>query len=121
MSEVRSIRAREQKSCHGRCRLTRRAVLAAKKTGAFRDWKEDDEVSEIFLPLPAGTSKKELVCIITPDKLNIRHVRLGQTLLHVDPLAGPVNPEESTWYLQGELLVIVLAKVACASTEPLGV
>lgn len=82
-----------------------------RKRGAFRDWKEDDEIVEIFLPLPAHSIKKELTCTITATSLHVRHERLGQTLLKADPLAGLVNEEESTWYLQGtSLLIIVLAK-----------
>ena len=35
------------------------------KTGAFQDWTEDHEVVDITLPIPAGTTKKQLVCKIT--------------------------------------------------------
>ena len=59
-----------------------------RKRGAFRDWKEDDEIVEIFLPLPAHSIKKELTCTITATSLHVRHERLGQTLLKADPLAG---------------------------------
>jgi len=86
-------------------------ALTAPKTGAFRDWKEDHEVAEIFLPLPADTLKKDIACVIHADKLLVRHVGLGKTLLHAEPLAGLLVPDESTWYLQGnDLLLIVLAK-----------
>jgi len=81
-----------------------------RKGGAFRDWTEDDQAAELTLPLPADTVKKELVCIITADSLHVRHARLQKTLLRAEPLSGPVLAEESTWYLQGEVLVIVLAK-----------
>jgi chemotaxis protein histidine kinase CheA len=82
-----------------------------RKRGAFRDWKEDDEVAEIFLPLPANTIKKEITCTITATSLHVEHIRLGKTLLKAEPLAGLVNEEESTWYLQGtSVLIICLAK-----------
>jgi hypothetical protein len=89
------------------------APTTATKSGAFRDWKEDAETAEIFLPLPPDTVKKDLVCIITADRLHIRHVRTQQTLLRAEPLAGPIVSEDSTWYLAEEdkLLNIVLAKV----------
>ncbi|KAL3896037.1 MAG: hypothetical protein SGPRY_013364, partial [Prymnesium sp.] len=80
------------------------------KVGAFHDWNEDVETAEIFLPLPEGTKKKELVCSIHADKLIILHKPLGKTLLRAEPLAGLVVPAESTWYLQDEVLMIVLAK-----------
>ena len=89
-----------------------------RKKGAFRDWKEDDEQAELFLPLPANTTKKEVVCTITSTALHVRHVRLGKTLLRAEPLAGLVNEEESTWYLQGtSLLIIVLAKQTIGETK----
>ena len=84
--------------------------VGAPKVGAFRDWDENDEAVEIFLPLPPGTVKKELVCVIAADSLTVRHTRLQQTLLLASPLAGPVMSDESTWYLQGEQLIISLAK-----------
>mmetsp|Transcript_32805 Transcript_32805/g.65298 ORF Transcript_32805/g.65298 Transcript_32805/m.65298 type:complete len:255 (-) Transcript_32805:183-947(-) len=81
------------------------------KTGCFRDWKEDDEVADVTLPLPTGTVKKaDIVCIITAESLHVRHVGQQKTLLRAEPLAGPVIAEESTWYLQGEVLMISLAK-----------
>ena len=87
------------------------ANVGARKTGAFQDWKEDDEITEIFLPLPPNTNKKELACVIAADKLHIRHTRVQKTLLRAEPLAGPVIPEDSTWYIQGDMLMIVLGKV----------
>lgn len=85
--------------------------VGAAKVGPFRDWTEDDEQVEIMLPLPQGTVKKELVVIIEAEMLNVRHTRLQKTLLRASPLAGPVVSEESTWYLQGDaMLIISLAK-----------
>lgn len=84
--------------------------VGAPKVGAFRDWEENDEAVEIFLPLPPATVKKELVCVIMADSLTVRHTRLQQTLLLASPLAGPVMSDESTWYVQGEQLIISLAK-----------
>lgn len=85
--------------------------VGAAKVGPFRDWTEDDEMVEIMLPLPPDTVKKELVCVIEPEMLSIRHTRLQKTLLCASPLAGPVVSEESTWYLQGNaMLVVSLAK-----------
>lgn len=92
--------------------------LTAPKVGAFHDWNEDVETAEIFLPLPEGTKKKELVCSIHADKLIILHKPLGKTLLRAEPLAGLVVPAESTWYLQDEVLMIVLAKVFFSSRMP---
>lgn len=40
----------------------------------------------------------------------MRDIREQRTLLRASPLAGLVNPEESTWFLTGDLLTIVLAK-----------
>ena len=89
-----------------------------RKQGAFRDWKEDDEQAEIFLPLPANTSKKELAVVLTAEALHVRHTRLQKTLLRAEPLAGLVNTEESTWYLQGSsLLILVLAKQTIGETK----
>ena len=87
------------------------------KVGAFRDWKEDDELCEIFLPVPAGTLKADLVVVVTSETIRVRHVKLQKTLLCADPLAGPVQADESTWYLQEELLTIVLAKQWRGSTK----
>ena len=84
--------------------------VGATHTGAFRDWKEDADTVDIFLPLPPATTKGELVCVITPESLHISHARLEVSLLIAEPLAGPVIPEESTWYLEGDLLNLVLAK-----------
>ena len=84
--------------------------VTARKSGAFTDWKEDDQVAEIFLPLPEGTVKKDLLVVIAADKLVVRLMRSQQTLLRADPLAGGVDVDESTWYLQDDLLLLVLAK-----------
>lgn len=83
--------------------------VGATHTGAFREWKEDFETVEIFLPLPPATAKRELVCVITPDSLHISTV-FCTTLLVAQPLAGPVIPEESTWWLEDGVLNLVLAK-----------
>ena len=80
------------------------------KSGAFWDWKEDDAQVELWVPIPPDTIKKDVVCVISADHLVVKHTKLGKTLLHCEPLSGPVNAEESTWYLQGEVLCIVLAK-----------
>ena len=80
------------------------------KTGAFQDWTEDHEVVDITLPIPAGTTKKQLVCKITSDSLHVRHLGSDTTLLRAEPLGGPIDAEESTWYLQGDLLCLQLAK-----------
>jgi hypothetical protein len=89
-----------------------------RKTGAFQDWTEDQDTAELFLPLPRETLKKELVCTITADKLHVWHSRLKQTLLKVEPLAGLIHSEESTWYLQGgSLLVITLTKQRIGATN----
>ena len=82
-----------------------------RKRGAFRDWTEDDGVAELTLPLPAGSVKKDIVCIITAEALTVRHVPTKQVLLRAEPLSGPAVSEESTWYLQGDVMVISLAKV----------
>ena len=94
-------------------------MIAARKSGAFRDWKEDAETAEIFLPLPPDTAKKDLICVITADKLHVRHAPSRTTLLRAEPLAGPVVSEESTWYMAEEdkLLVIVLAKVSASAAS----
>jgi hypothetical protein len=84
--------------------------VGATHTGAFREWKEDFETVEILLPLPPATAKRELVCVITPDSLHIRHTRLQASLLVAQPLTGPVIAEESTWWLEGSMLNLVLAK-----------
>jgi len=84
--------------------------VTAVKGGAFRDWQENDEDASITLPLPVDTSKKDLVCVITAESLHVRHARLQLTLLRAEPLGGPIIPEESTWYLEGPVLTIVLAK-----------
>ena len=85
-------------------------VVTNKKAGAFRDWTEDDQQVELQLPLPPNTQKKDVVCVINKTTLVVRHVPTQQTLLRADPLSGPLIAEDSTWYLQGDLLVIVLAK-----------
>jgi len=81
-----------------------------RKSGPFQDWTEDDAQAELFLPIPADSIKKDIICVITADKLLVKHLKLGETLLHAEPLSGPVLAEESTWYLQGDVLNIVLAK-----------
>lgn len=83
-----------------------------RKVGKFREWTEDHEQAEITLPLPPGTTKKELVCVINAESLLVRHVKSGKTLLKAEPLAGLAIPEESTWYVDGstDRLVIVIAK-----------
>lgn len=91
--------------------------VVARKSGAFTDWKEDDEVAELFLPLPEGTVKKDLMVVIAADKLLVRTVKSALTLLRAEPLAGGVFVDESTWYLQGDLLLIVLAKQQVGATK----
>ena len=65
--------------------------VGATHTGAFREWKEDFETVEIFLPLPPATCKRELVCVITPDSLNIRHTRHASLLVR-PATRGPGDP-----------------------------
>jgi len=81
-----------------------------KKAGAFRDWTEDEQQVDLQLPLPPDTQKKDIAVVITKTSLVVRHVRTQQMLLHAEPLSGPLVVEDSMWYLQGELLVIVLSK-----------
>jgi len=81
-----------------------------KKAGAFRDWTEDEQQVDLQLPLPPDTQKKDIAVVITKTSLVVRHVRTQQVLLRAEPLSGPLVVEDSMWYLQGELLVIVLAK-----------
>ena len=85
------------------------------KRGVFRDWTEDDEGADLFVPLPPGTVKKDLVCVITSEKLVVRHARLQKMLLCAEPLAGPVDPEQSTWYIEGDVVHLFLAKVHAAA------
>lgn len=90
-----------------------------RKTGAFRDWTEDHEHAELTLPLPTGTIKKELVVILTAESLQVRHTKLGKTLLRVEPFAGVAVPEESTWYVDADndLLVVVIAKAEIGANK----
>jgi len=82
-----------------------------RKTGPFQDWSEDDAQAELWLPLPPGTVKKDLIVVITAEKIHIKHICDDQMLLHAEPLRGPVVAEESTWYLaKDDVLNIVLAK-----------
>ena len=71
--------------------------LVERKSGAFRDWTEDDEQAELSLPLPPGTVKKDIVCVLTGESLTVRQAKLGTTLLRIEPLYGVAVPEESTW------------------------
>ena len=64
-----------------------------RKVGAFREWTEDHEQAEIALPLPPGTTKKDLVCVIGERSLIVKDVNQGITLLNADPLAGLAVPE----------------------------
>lgn len=79
------------------------------KWGVFQEWTEDDEVVDIMLPVPPGTTKKELQCKITADSLVVS--RGEKILLRAIPLAGPVDPAECTWVLQGDMLNLQLSKM----------
>jgi hypothetical protein len=90
-----------------------------RKAGMFRDWTEDHEQAEIRLPLPPGTVKKDIVLVLTAEKLDVRHVKLKKTLLLADPLAGIAVPEESTWYVDADadVLVVVIAKAEIGANK----
>ena len=93
--------------------------LVERKSGAFRDWTEDDEQAELSLPLPQGTVKKDIVCVLTGESLTVRQAKLGTTLLRIEPLCGVAVPEESTWYVDAEsdLLMVVIAKGKIGATK----
>ena len=76
----------------------------------FNEWKEDATTVELTLPLPSGTSKKELSIVMTEKKITVCHARTERRLLHIEPLAGFIVPEESTWYLQHNNLKMDLSK-----------
>jgi len=69
------------------------------KVGALNTWKDTDGAEvEIMLPLPAGTSKTDLVVKVSVTKLI---VRVGERkLLFVDPLYDNVRPDDTVWCLE---------------------
>ena len=78
------------------------------KWGVFQEWTEDEETVDITLPLPPGTTKKDIQCKITADTLVVTSGE--KLLLRAIPLGGPVDPMESTWTLQGDMLNLQLSK-----------
>lgn len=78
------------------------------KWGVFQEWTEDEETVDITLPLPPGTTKKDVQCKITADTLVVTSGE--KLLLRAIPLGGPVDPMESTWTLQGDMLNLQLSK-----------
>ena len=107
------------------------------KTGAFRNWTEDEQAAEIVLPM-TGISKNliqfslgssESVAVTnkamrSAQKLVVKNKMTGETLLLADPLAGLVDDIETTWTLNRDGdLCITLAKLqpapgSAAAKEP---
>lgn len=81
----------------------------APKEGSFTNWTDNREQVELSLPLPLGTTRRDLIVLISPNSLSIRHRHVG-LLLEATPLARLVVADESTWYIDGPMLTVVLAK-----------
>lgn len=79
------------------------------KEGPFTNWTETRGQIEVSLPLFNGVSRYDLVVLISATSLSIRHRHIG-LMLEATPLAHPVVVEDSSWYLDGLMLVIVLVK-----------
>ncbi|KAG8464277.1 hypothetical protein KFE25_003340 [Diacronema lutheri] len=83
--------------------------VSAPKEGAFTNWTDNREQVELSLPLPHGTTRRDVIVLIGPHSLSVRHRHVG-LLLEATPLAQLVIADESTWYIDGPMLVVVLAK-----------
>lgn len=108
------------------------AQMKMPKAGDFNNWIEDESTVEISLPMKGvsknliqfslGTSEAVAVTNNTKrsaQKLEVKNKMTGQTLLHVDPLAGLVDELETTWSLDKEgFLCISLAKFQPTKGEP---
>jgi hypothetical protein len=84
---------------------------AAGKRGAFVNWTEDEESSELKLPLPEGTRKTDIKACFTPTSFAITLRSDGTTLLAVSPLAARIVSDETTWYIEQDTMTITLAKM----------
>ena len=102
------------------------------KTGAFRSWREDESTVEIYLPM-GQLSKKEVSLVVEgsasiavtnkalrrAQKLTVKNKTTDETLLFVDPLAGLVDNDATTWTLDAKGgLNVSLAKVKPAAGTP---
>jgi hypothetical protein len=83
--------------------------VSAPKEGSFTNWTDNREQAELSLPLPHGTSRRDLIVLISSSSLSVRHRHVG-LLLEATPLANLVVADESTWYMDGPMLVVVLVK-----------
>lgn len=70
---------------------------------------DEREQVELCLPLPPGTSRRDLVVLTSARSLSVRHQYVG-LLLEAAPLAKAVVAGESTWYIDGPMLHVVLVK-----------
>jgi len=83
------------------------------KKGTFKNWKDDRDEIELRLPLPAGTTKKDLTVSLKAKSLAVTRKDEPKTLLLVDPLFGSVRADEVVWYIdkgQPSHLVLTVEK-----------
>eukprot|EP00306_Pavlova_sp_CCMP459_P011051 CAMPEP_0185192092 /NCGR_PEP_ID=MMETSP1140-20130426/17747_1 /TAXON_ID=298111 /ORGANISM="Pavlova sp., Strain CCMP459" /LENGTH=94 /DNA_ID=CAMNT_0027758821 /DNA_START=8 /DNA_END=288 /DNA_ORIENTATION=- len=80
------------------------------KVGPFVQWTEDAESVEMKLPIPPGLTKHDLKAVFTPVSLSITTRAEGKELLAVKPLAARIVSDETTWYLNKDIMTITLAR-----------
>lgn len=83
----------------------------AAKLGAFVHWTEDDDSVEIRLPLPEGTTKHEIKAVFSPTSLAVSVRADGTRLLVVSHLHARIVSDETTWYLENDVMTLTLAKM----------
>ena len=77
---------------------------ATDRGGRPYTWRETpDGVSvEVALPLPPGTTAKDVVVTFRSRSLAVKTKRDGAVLLQIDELAQPCDPDDCTWTLTGD-------------------
>ncbi|KAJ1633407.1 hypothetical protein T492DRAFT_981780 [Pavlovales sp. CCMP2436] len=81
------------------------------RDGAFVCWAEDDDSVELKLPLPENTRKTDLRALFTPSSMSVTLRADAKPLLVVSSLAKRIVSDESTWYIEKNIMFIGLAKM----------
>jgi hypothetical protein len=71
-------------------------------------WTQTVEEVHVSVPLPAGTRAKQVLCVVTPDRLSI--ALQGQPPIVEGQLFAAVKAKDSVWTLEDGKLELVLPK-----------
>jgi hypothetical protein len=76
-------------------------------------WTQTDDEVEIVVNAPAGTKARDVVVTFKPRSLTVglKGPESGSPLVSIDNTFRATRPDESTWTMDGDKVVVTLAKM----------